>query len=233
MSGRWAVSSRYRSARQDRADAKTRELWQQQITNRLKLEAMQKAIEEKFTQIQKQEKATMEALETAHRQAQERLAQMQALRQSLARDTEKLNVLRKAAEEEVQRIEYSVLEAGQQATRDEDRKRATGELYKAGLPMPADDKTNAEPTDKKPTEPAKAAPGKNDSGSLFPKSGNLFLSNDELLDEARRTWQAAHKKSQRSHGTVEAAEEAQAREQYFRFKALVPIAFSCFIGFAR
>ena len=103
------------------------------------------------------------------------------------------------------------------------------ELYKAGL---AHASRGQEPTRSQPTRSRsrarQAEPGKDASGSLFPKSGNLFLSNDELLDEARRTWQAAHKKYQHSHGTVEAAEEAQAREQYFRFKALAPSTFSLF-----
>jgi beta-lactamase regulating signal transducer with metallopeptidase domain len=220
------------AARKAPADARAHELWQQQIANRRKLEAMQKGIEQKFTEIQKEEKVAMAALESAQHQAQERLARMQALRQSLAQDTEKLNALRKITEEEIQRIP-SLLEAGQRATREEERKRAVSELYKAGLPMPSDDKTKGDPADKQPAEPAKAEPGKHNSGSLFPKSGNVLLSSDELLEEARRTWQAAHKKYQNSPGKVEAAEEAQAREHYFRVKALVPKSLYYFIGFAR
>ena len=49
---------------------------------------------------------------------------------------------------------------------------------------------------------------------------------DEVLADARDVWRQVHQAKQRSGGTLEAAREAQAREQYYRFKAQAQLAAS-------
>ena len=90
-----------------------------------RLEAMQKPIDARSSlRFRNEEKRAMEALETAQRQTQQRLAQMQALRDSLATDTEKLTTVRKSTEEEIRKIEAGLLEISERAAADA-KKRAT------------------------------------------------------------------------------------------------------------
>jgi hypothetical protein len=49
---------------------------------------------------------------------------------------------------------------------------------------------------------------------------------DEALADAREVWRQVHTSKQRSGGTLAAAREAQAREQYYRFKAQAQVAAS-------